>query len=52
MIQRIFRRVRRAEQSPPAPLHAKEGLVRLGTTSKLLRGDYGENEDNYRRYQP
>lgn len=52
MMPRIFRRVRGREQSAPAQEHTKEGLVRLGTTSKLLRGDYGEKEDNYRRYQP
>lgn len=47
----IFRRSRNRDEREARQERPNEGLVRLGKTSKLLRGDYGQQDDNYRRYQ-
>jgi hypothetical protein len=47
----IFRRMRHREERDSHQERPNEGLVRLGRTSKLLRGDYGQKDDNMRRYQ-
>jgi hypothetical protein len=51
-MRKLVRRIRPLyTRSAQAPSRDRRGLVSVGRTATMIRGDYGQKEDTMRRYQ-